>query len=71
MSLVGVSTWLRAGICKMTPFSIVEASSVCWILRCSLCGGLPLHTLISRVGRLEVVAARSELTLRSLESLTN
>jgi hypothetical protein len=66
-----VSTWLRAGICKMTPFSTVEASSVCWILRCSLCVGLPLHTLISSVGRLEVVAARSELTLRSLESLTN
>jgi hypothetical protein len=55
----------------MTPFSTVEASSVCWILSCSLCGGLPLHTLISRVGRLEVVATRSELTLRSLESLIN
>jgi hypothetical protein len=66
-----VSTWLRASICKMTPFSIVEAPSVRWILSCSLCGGLPLHTLISRVGRLEVVFARSELTLRSLKPLTN
>jgi hypothetical protein len=55
----------------MTPFSIVEASFVFWILSCNLCGGLPQHTLISRVGRLEVVAAMSELTLRSLESLTN
>jgi hypothetical protein len=66
-----VSTWLRASICEMTTFSIVEALSVRWILIYSLCGGLPLHTLISKVGRVEVVAERSELMLRSLESFTN
>jgi hypothetical protein len=70
-SLDGASTWLRANICKMTPFSLVEAPSVHWILSYSLCGGLPLHTLISRIGRLEVVDVRNELSLRSLESLTN
>jgi hypothetical protein len=66
-----VSTWLRARICEITPFSIVEAPFVHWILSYNLRGGLPLHTLIPRVGRLEVVVARSELTLRSLKSLTN
>jgi hypothetical protein len=55
----------------MTPFSTFEAPSVYWILSCSLCSGLPLHTLISWVGRLEVVAMMSELMLMSLESLTN
>jgi hypothetical protein len=66
-----VSMWLRASICEMTPFSTVDAPSIHWILSCSLCGGLPLHTLISMVGRLEHVVVRSELTLRSLKSLTN
>jgi hypothetical protein len=66
-----VSTWLRASIFEMTPFSIVEAPSVYWILSRTLGGWWPLHTLTPRVGRLEVVAARSELALRSLESLTN
>jgi hypothetical protein len=41
------------------------------IFDCSLCGGLPLHTLIPRVGRLEVVVARGELMLRSLKYLTS
>jgi hypothetical protein len=66
-----MSMRLRASICEMTPFSIVEAPSVCWILSSSLCSRWPLHTLIPRVGRLEIVVARSELMLRSLESLTN
>jgi hypothetical protein len=55
----------------MTPFSTVEAPSVYWILIYTQGGRWPLHTPISGVGRLEVVVARSELTLRSLESLTN
>jgi hypothetical protein len=66
-----MSMWLRTSVCEMTHLSIVETPSVCWILSCSLCGVLPLHTLISRVGRLEVVATRSELTLRSPKSFTN
>jgi hypothetical protein len=64
-------TWLKASICEMTPFSTVDTTSVCLILSCSHCGGWPLHTLIPRVGKLEVVVARSELTLRSLKSLTD
>jgi hypothetical protein len=66
-----VSTWLRAFICEMTPFSTVETPPVCWILSCSLCSRCPLDTLIPNVGGLEVVVARSKLMLRSLESLTN
>jgi hypothetical protein len=66
-----MSRWLRASICEITPFSIVETLLVYWILSCSLCGEWPLHTLIPKVGKLEVVVVRSKLTLRSLESLAN